>query len=92
MEQTAKTFVKALSEIYDACCYINDMGACSGCPVKYNCFDETSLSQIAEEIPIGAFADLLYFAEDVESRANEQDFDDYHEWLNAETERELWED
>ena len=89
---TARRFVDTLGDIYDACHYISEMGACSGCPLKHNCLDETPLMQIAEDISIGTFADLLYFADDVENYEQEQDFENYHEWMNAERDRELWAD
>lgn len=83
-------FMEYLEKIYDACGQIKDAGGCDRCPIRHNCIDDTPVAEFASFCTKRSLKEFLDLADDVEQFANEQDYDDYHEWLKAETEREKW--
>ena len=90
--EVANDFVLSLGDLYDTCGYLQDAGACDRCPLKNNCMDEVSLNEFANFVTRNNVKEFLEFGEDVENYANEQDVADYHAELDAQKERELWED
>lgn len=89
---TVSDFIDALGTIYDACGYIKDNGGCDACPIKHNCIDETDVTEFANFVTKGSLKEFLDFSDDVERWAGEQEAVRYHEWLEAEREREIWQD
>ncbi len=85
--EIANRFISCLSDVYDACGYIKEVGACDKCPLQNNCIEDTSVSEFANFVTRGTVKEMLDFADDVEKYADEQN---YHEWLDAEREREIW--
>jgi hypothetical protein len=89
---TACDFIDSLGTIYDACNFIQDAGGCDKCPIKHVCLGETAVADFANFCTKNSLREFLDFADDVENYANEQDMNNYHDWLNAERDRELWAD
>lgn len=87
----ANDFTNSLGDMCDACTYIKDAGACGNCPLKYNCIEECNVLTFADDVSRSTINEFLGFADDIEEQLNQQDFEDYHEQLKAEMERELWE-
>ena len=81
-------FMADLGTLYDACEYIKDAGACDRCPIKNNCIDEVTVTALADDCPKDKLVDFLYLADDIESYGNEQS---YHDWMETQKEREIWE-
>ena len=87
--EIANRFISCLSDVYDACGYIKEAGGCDKCSINHNCIEDTSVSEFANFVTRGTVKEMLDFADDIENYADEQN---YHDWLNSERERELWND
>ena len=85
--EVANRLISNLSEVFEACGYIQDAGACDKCPMKAFCLEDTTVTEFADSVTRRTVKEMLDFADDVEKYADEQN---YHEWLDAEREREIW--
>ena len=85
-------FMDGLEAIYKACDQIREAGGCANCPINHNCIDDTSVGDFANFASKGSMIEMLGFGKDCEDYASEQEMKDYHDWLNAERDRELWAD
>lgn len=88
----ASDLINSFGYLFDNCTYIQDAGGCDRCPLKTTCLDDTSVSEFIDSVTDNRIEEFLGFGEDVENYANEQDMQNYHEWMKAEMERELWGD
>lgn len=91
-KEKAINFIDLLGVIYDACGSIQDAGGCDVCPIKHNCLNDTSVAEFANFCTKGSLKEFLDFADDAENYANEQEWNNYHIWMDAEKEREIWQD
>ena len=66
-----KEVVKALEAVFDACGIIQEGGACGSCPLRSNCLDEATFSQVCDMVTIGEFDEMLGLAEDIDNYMNE---------------------
>lgn len=85
----AYQFIERLDDIYDSCGYIQEFGACDKCPLMTNCIEDTSVAEFQNFCTPSVLKEFLDFAQDIENHADEQDF---HDWMESQKERELWED
>ncbi len=86
--EIAKDFYTSLGDVYDACNYIHDAGACEKCPFLHNCLSDTALLDFANFCTLSDLTDMLNLADDIE-RYGDEDADSFREWIEAEKEREL---
>lgn len=86
----ASDLLDRLGDICDACAYIDEAGACNKCPMEVHCLKENDVLMFGTSCTEDTVKEFMDFADDVENYANQQDFENYHEWLEAERERELW--
>jgi hypothetical protein len=86
---TVSDFIDSLGTIYDACGYIQDAGGCDVCPIKHNCLNETAVADFANFCTKGSLKEFLDFADDAENYANEQEWNNYHTWMDAQIDKEL---
>ena len=89
-DEVVRRFTATLGDIYDSCGYIKDAGACDRCPLKAHCLDDTTVTEFADGAPKKSIEEMLGLAEDIEAYGNEQDLEDYHEWMNRGREEESW--
>lgn len=87
----AREAIDRIGDLFDACGYIHDAGGCDRCPLKTTCLDEETFMQVADSLTYDRIYEFLGFAEDIENHDNEEDWENYQNWLKSETERELWE-
>ena len=75
----AYNFIERLDDIFDACGYIHDAGACDKCPLAHNCIDDTSVAEFQNFCTKDTLEEFLDFADDIEDYANEQAYIAEHE-------------
>ncbi len=91
-KEKAIKFIDLLEVIYEACGSIQDAGGCDKCPIKHNCLNDTSVAEFANFCTKGSLTEFMGFAEDVQNYEREQEWNNYHSWMDAEREREKWQD
>ena len=62
----ASEFIERLDDIYTACGYIMGTHKCEGCPIKYNCIDDTSVGEFANYVTRDKLKEFLDYADEVE--------------------------
>lgn len=88
--EISNDFYNSLGTVYDACAFIEDAGACDGCPLKYNCLSETPIMDFANFCTRRSIQEFLDYSEDVEKYVDEQDF--IANMADIQRKEELWED
>ena len=87
--EMANRLIAGLNEIFEVCGYIQDAGACDGCPLRLNCIDDTSVAEFADTVSRKTVTEFLGYADDVENYSREQE---YHDWMDSQKEYDLWQD
>ena len=72
-----REIINALAEVFQACSNISEAGICDKCPIRYNCIDDTTFSEICSFVSIGEFDEMIGLGKDADDYANEQDMADY---------------
>lgn len=85
--EVANRLISCLNEVFENCGYIQDAGACDGCPLRLTCMDDTSVTEFADTVTRANIKEFMDYAEDVEDYAREQE---YHDWMDSQKELELW--
>lgn len=88
--EISNDFYNSLGTVYDTCAFIEDAGACDGCPLKHNCLSETPIMDFANFCTRRSIQEFLDYSEDVEKYVDEQDF--IANMADIQRKEELWED
>ena len=83
-------FYNDLGTVCDCCAFIEDAGACDGCPLKHNCLSETPAMDFVNFLTRDSIREFLDYSEDVERYVDEQDF--IANMADIQRKEELWED
>ena len=82
MTTDVKQIMRSLELVHICCETIEDNGGCKACPMGLDCFEENSLLDSYERIPMGKWQKFFDFADDIDEWRREQD-------MTAQEKREL---
>ena len=66
--------IKALEDIFDACGWIKDAGACDKCPFKYTCIEETTVEKFIDETTKWSLEEAFDLAADIGDYISDEDY------------------
>ena len=72
--QKMERAIAALEDIFDACGFIKDAGACDKCPMKNYCIEETTVDEFIDSVPKWMLEETFGLAEDVGDFISEEDY------------------
>lgn len=65
----ASDLIERLGDLLDACGMIEEAKACEGCPIKYNCIDDTAVGVFENLNTWHNIKEFLDYADEVERRS-----------------------